>query len=278
MKKAFTLIELLVVIAIIAILAAILFPVFAQAKEAAKKTSCLSNTKQMGLATKMYIADYDDQYFAYREYNINWTDGAAEGYPHHHFWCQLLMPYMKNYDVYKCMSNPDPWVLSDPRNGGDGYGGQGSYQMNSYVNQTNSKTKGINESVIAEPADTLLINEGIYYHSTPSYRDRTGNVVASGILIGDPQQYDWAQYEDNWETTGNGSNDPFNGSTSGTPAEMISCLQQIETRHSVNQNIVWADGHSKSWNVERTVYDYVDKNAQSVWDPYKEGHNASNSW
>ena len=66
MKKAFTLIELLVVIAIIAILAAILFPVFAQAKVAAKKTSDLSNMKQMATSTYMYYGDYDDTLFPYR--------------------------------------------------------------------------------------------------------------------------------------------------------------------------------------------------------------------
>src|SRR5450631_3421527 len=59
-RKAFTLIELLVVIAIIAILAAILFPVFAQARESARRTACLSNTKQIGLAMLMYLNDYDE--------------------------------------------------------------------------------------------------------------------------------------------------------------------------------------------------------------------------
>src|SRR5438270_7383421 len=67
MKRAFTLIELLVVIAIIAILAAILFPVFAQAKEAAKKTQCLSNTNQIGKGYQLYATDYDDSINAYLE-------------------------------------------------------------------------------------------------------------------------------------------------------------------------------------------------------------------
>ena len=61
-KKGFTLIELLVVIAIIAILAAILFPVFAQAREKARQTSCLSNMKQLGTATQLYMDDYDETF------------------------------------------------------------------------------------------------------------------------------------------------------------------------------------------------------------------------
>lgn len=95
MKKAFTLIELLVVIAIIAILAAILFPVFAQAKLAAKKSSDLANTKQQGTALQIYLADYDDMYpQAYWYPNDN---SSAGGYVH---WSGALQPYIKNLQIF----------------------------------------------------------------------------------------------------------------------------------------------------------------------------------
>lgn len=101
MRKAFTLIELLVVIAIIAILAAILFPVFAQAKEAAKKTADLSNGKQIGTAIQIYLADADD----YNPPVMYCTDQTAAGFPasgtNVASVYDLLQPYTKNKDMFQ---------------------------------------------------------------------------------------------------------------------------------------------------------------------------------
>src|SRR2546423_9133164 len=105
-KGAFTLIELLVVIAIIAILAAILFPVFAQAKAAAKKTSCLSNLRQNAVAVLMYNTDYDGN-FAQSVYTTDGPNGyliPAMGY-HVFTVYDAILPYTKNTDIYTCPEN-----------------------------------------------------------------------------------------------------------------------------------------------------------------------------
>jgi len=99
-RKAFTLIELLVVIAIIAILAAILFPVFAQAKLAAKKTASLSNVKEITLAEIMYQGDYDDQLCLYTSGALNFT---ATAQPTYLTWTLLEQPYIKSLQL-----NVDP--------------------------------------------------------------------------------------------------------------------------------------------------------------------------
>lgn len=94
-RSGFTLIELLVVIAIIAILAAILFPVFAQAREAARKSSCQSNLKQIGSGIMMYVQDYDERFPTVRSANTN----AFQD------WRQSIFPYTKNVQIFLCPSN-----------------------------------------------------------------------------------------------------------------------------------------------------------------------------
>jgi len=115
-KHGFTLIELLVVIAIIAILAAILFPVFARAREKARTATCQSNLKQIGLAAMMYASDYDEvmgNYYSYRPYPT-----------YLYWWADMLQPYIKSYQVVECPSGswsygslrppglPNPWICS----------------------------------------------------------------------------------------------------------------------------------------------------------------------
>jgi prepilin-type N-terminal cleavage/methylation domain-containing protein len=95
--KGFTLIELLVVIAIIAILAAILFPVFARARENARRASCASNLKQIGLGIMQYTQDYDECYMIHYDASA----GNAK------YWHQILQPYVKSTQIFDCPSRSD---------------------------------------------------------------------------------------------------------------------------------------------------------------------------
>lgn len=104
MRKGFTLIELLVVIAIIAILAAILFPVFAQARNAAKKTTCQSNFNQVGKGFEMYKSDNDSKY---PQQNYRPCTAALCHSNMNKAWGQLVQAYVKNYDVFSCPGDPN---------------------------------------------------------------------------------------------------------------------------------------------------------------------------
>ena len=105
-RRGFTLIELLVVIAIIAILASILFPVFARAREKARESACISNLKQIGLAVHMYASDYDELLPLANEYPAAPppADGYHQGPPSI---VEVLEPYTKNQQIFRCPSDTD---------------------------------------------------------------------------------------------------------------------------------------------------------------------------
>ena len=117
-RIGFTLIELLVVIAIIAILAAILFPVFAKAREKARQTACLSNEKQIGLGLMQYIQDSDEKYPYNGAGGCGWTDVnfATNGNLN---WMAGVQPYIKNWQVFHCPSTSSGAGLSPPNGDSD---------------------------------------------------------------------------------------------------------------------------------------------------------------
>jgi prepilin-type N-terminal cleavage/methylation domain-containing protein/prepilin-type processing-associated H-X9-DG protein len=160
-RRGFTLIELLVVIAIIAILAAILFPVFAQAREKARATACLSNMKQVGLAANMYVQDHDE-FFPMSIYI-----GGTQVFAFYH----VLAPYMKNVQILQCPSEPQRIGWAELQSiiplplapGFDWVGYNGNYAV--FEDGPNNALTGANHAVIglAElpyPAETFVMADG----------------------------------------------------------------------------------------------------------------------
>jgi prepilin-type N-terminal cleavage/methylation domain-containing protein/prepilin-type processing-associated H-X9-DG protein len=141
-RRGFTLIELLVVIAIIAILAAILFPVFARAREKARQSSCSSNLKQIGLAIMMYAQDYDECY-----------PNPYHTVTNSPLWQDIIQPYMKNTQLLICPS----------KGGTNWYASYGwNYQMVAW---------GMSMAVIMSPAETIMNGDrdGGNWHMQPAY-------------------------------------------------------------------------------------------------------------
>jgi prepilin-type N-terminal cleavage/methylation domain-containing protein/prepilin-type processing-associated H-X9-DG protein len=152
-NRGFTLIELLVVIAIIAILASILFPVFARARENARRSSCMSNVKQIALGVMQYTQDYDEKYMPQWEdrdhstgYNPNGTDAKDQG------WAMLLQPYVKSTQVFNC---PSQTVWGE--NASTGNAGYSDYWVNMSISASQS---GLSMAALEAPANTVLLGDG----------------------------------------------------------------------------------------------------------------------
>jgi len=221
-RRGFTLIELLVVIAIIAILAAILFPVFAQAREKARQAACLSNMKQMGNAITMYTQDYDELMPA-------WNGNLIQGDPNwdqpQNYWDALMIPYVKN-------GNPS----------GKDYGGV--WHCPDSVGIT-LRTYGYSQTLMRQGWETNTNGTAYRYPAIA-----TIEAPASTVFVGDGGSAGriappwWYQSYTN------------RGGTSTTPpppATTANNTWEWPDRHSGGANYVFCDGHAK-WMKDAVAY------------------------
>jgi prepilin-type N-terminal cleavage/methylation domain-containing protein/prepilin-type processing-associated H-X9-DG protein len=231
-RHGFTLIELLVVIAIIAILAAILFPVFARARENARRTSCLNNAKQIATAVLMYTQDYDEKlpmikgaWDGNMPTHLTLPDGR--GYSGYWAWPLALYPYIKNAQAFVCPS--------DPSGGKEGYNDNGT--SNPYVNEWGRPIP--NSYAVLEPMS--------YWRNSPVALAEI-TYPAETYYIGDSYKwfttfgdYTWIQGFNRMRY----SNDcaTHNGGAGG--AVEVTNPSDSCARHLGGNNIVYLDGHAK---------------------------------
>ncbi len=246
-NKAFTLIELLVVIAIIAILAAILFPVFAQAREKARAISCVSNEKQIALGILMYVQDYDETFPLYFYYIV--PDGSTVAPTDPPFnptlgetivgWNEAIYPYVKNVAIFRCPDAPRGPDLVTGSNGQTGFGttdigadGSTGYSINARISgndgleDDNIIHSPLGDGALSFAASTILITES------------SGN-CSDGCSSSDENEWGWEGrhidklYGDGWDS----GTEP-GGSFIGTGKPPL-------TRHTGGANYGFADGHAK---------------------------------
>lgn len=233
---AFTLIELLVVIAIISILAAILFPVFAQAREKARQTGCLSNMKQIGTAALMYAQDYDERVPRnwYGEMGFEATTAPGDT-PERYKWMDVLQPYVKNTQIFTCSSaSALVYVPRTTLKGGQTTIKYGSYAYNraygGFDLDTDTTPAGKSLAQFALPSETVWFAETV--GGGPYDFDFRWPDVASNPLV-----------------------------TSTSPRKLaLGPAEYVIERHQGRTNVLWCDGHVKSAGLDFLAR----KNAQGV--------------
>jgi len=231
-RKGFTLIELLVVIAIIAILAAILFPVFAQAREKARQISCVSNMKQLALGIMMYTQD-NNEMFPEAYDGRNTAQCAADGSG----WCPAdtvgnnkwggrIAPYLKSLGVFGCADDPDGGVYT----GFTGFGSYESYAANGLFTWCWNGHAGVPEQLgpMGNPLESDPVTKAFGWTTLNS---TTGaltlaqiNKVSDGILLAEVHEYDLAVANGNGVAKvpiGTNWNSYYSNSTGWGAAEMI---------------------------------------------------------
>ena len=223
-KGGFTLIELLVVIAIIAILAAILFPVFSRAREQARKAACLSNLKQVGMALMMYVQDWDETYPV-----MTLCPAWSQRTPWNCLPQGELLPYLKNVDVWRCPSNPCPCPLPSS----DDFGGCAV-----------SWFFYLPKEFIGHPVDIGVNKEACTLNCYRVFVRREAQVVNPAARV---------IFSDSKRVTGPNTFDTFiypnTCQTRCIPERRIA----ENTRHMGGSNVVFMDGHAK-WLHYKTMY------------------------
>jgi prepilin-type N-terminal cleavage/methylation domain-containing protein/prepilin-type processing-associated H-X9-DG protein len=233
--KAFTLIELLVVIAIIAILAAILFPVFARARENARRSSCQSNMKQIGLGLLQYSQDYDER-LPKTSFGID-KDASGVG---RYKWMDAIYPYVKSEQIFNCPSDPSTATRSDASKNA----------LYKYHNGSTSDTLGYNYGSYGANNAYFDIGPDAL---PPFSRDATLSVIAAPsttLWIGETMPTSsidaaFHTFEFNWALRGDQPTGPV--TVNGVSVlQGTSSVVGVAARHLDTTNILYCDGHVKS--------------------------------
>lgn len=182
----FTLIELLIVIAIIALLAAILFPVFGRARANARRAACQTHLRQIGLAFAQYTADYDEHY-PLNSWCPAWAPGCGSATPptadRPTLWYHALNPYVKSVQIYNCAEFGSAPQYTDAT-GAWVYNSASSYGWNVYTTDgVNEITPfhGVNAAAVVDAAGTLLAGDCQGYYRMAGYHDTTYTGNSSGV-------------------------------------------------------------------------------------------------